>query len=202
MAVAPSPRFAGPSDLHMHSNHSDGTQSPAEVVRQAHAHGVRTLALTDHDRTTGWDEAAEASAARGMTFIPGMELSAKHEWRSVTYWGTCSTPSMPTWSPRRTHPRRPYGRAERSCAASARLRPGSDDVLAQTTLDATVGRPHIADALIREDRPRSHGPRRHPASARGLRAALCAGPADRCASDHGRRGVPIIAHPVTPGVTG
>ncbi|WP_338061393.1 PHP domain-containing protein [Microbacterium hydrocarbonoxydans] len=53
MAVAPSPRFAGPSDLHMHSNHSDGTQSPAEVVRQAHAHGVRTLALTDHDRTTG-----------------------------------------------------------------------------------------------------------------------------------------------------
>ena len=62
MASAPSRRFAGPSDLHMHSNHSDGTETPAEVVRQAHAYGLRTVALTDHDRSTGWDEAAAATA--------------------------------------------------------------------------------------------------------------------------------------------
>ena len=76
-------RFEGPSDLHLHSIHSDGTESAAQVMAAAHRHGLRTAALTDHDTTSGWAEAAEAAASLGMTFIPGMELSAKHEWRSV-----------------------------------------------------------------------------------------------------------------------
>ena len=77
------PRFSGPSDLHLHSDHSDGTEPPAKVMAAAHRHGLRTVALTDHDTTSGWAEAAEAATSLGMTFLPGMELSARHEWRSV-----------------------------------------------------------------------------------------------------------------------
>ena len=59
----------------MHSNRSDGTDSPAAVVREAHLHGVRTMALTDHDMVDGWVEAEAECLALGMTFIPGAELS-------------------------------------------------------------------------------------------------------------------------------
>jgi 3',5'-nucleoside bisphosphate phosphatase len=76
-------RFQGPSDLHLHSLHSDGTEAPAEVLQAAHRAGLRTAALTDHDTTSGWGEAAQAAGSLGMTFIPGMELSAKHRWRSI-----------------------------------------------------------------------------------------------------------------------
>jgi hypothetical protein len=68
-------RAQSPIDLHMHSNRSDGTDSPSGVVREAHAHGVRTMALTDHDMFDGWAEAEAECLALGMTFIPGAELS-------------------------------------------------------------------------------------------------------------------------------
>lgn len=142
--------FAGPADLHLHSNHSDGTESPAEVVGQAHAHGVRTLALTDHDRTTGWDEAGDAAVALGMTFLPGMELSAKHEWRSVHVLGYLFDPGDEALRAETQRIRDDRigraGRIVRSIGRDYDL--GWDDVLAQTAADATVGRPHIADALI------------------------------------------------------
>ena len=134
----------------MHSNHSDGTETPAEVVRQAHAYGLRTVALTDHDRSTGWDEAAAATAGLGMTFIPGMELSAKHEWRSVHVLGYLFDPldeALTAETDRIRGDR--IGRAERIVRSIGRdYDLDWDDVLAQTTLDATVGRPHIADALV------------------------------------------------------
>lgn len=47
------------------------------MVREAHAHGVRTMALTDHDTIVGWSEAEDACREWGMTFVPGMEVSTK-----------------------------------------------------------------------------------------------------------------------------
>lgn len=142
--------FSGPADLHLHSNHSDGTEAPAEVIRQAHAYGVRTAALTDHDRTTGWAQAAEAAASLDMTFLPGMELSAKHEWRSVHVLGYLFDPAdarLVAETDRIRGDR--IGRAERIVRSIGRdYDLHWDDVLAQTTEDATVGRPHIADALV------------------------------------------------------
>ena len=61
-------------DLHLHSNASDGTDDPADVVRLAVAAGVTTLALTDHDTTAGWDEAARAVPA-GVRLVRGAEFS-------------------------------------------------------------------------------------------------------------------------------
>ncbi|MDX1593465.1 MAG: PHP domain-containing protein, partial [Gammaproteobacteria bacterium] len=59
----------GRYDLHCHSNVSDGTLTPTELVRRAAARGVRQLALTDHDTVAGLDEAAAAAAGHGLTLI-------------------------------------------------------------------------------------------------------------------------------------
>ncbi|OIU87794.1 PHP domain-containing protein [Microbacterium sp. AR7-10] len=204
MTSGPSTRPPGPSDLHLHSNHSDGTEPPAVVMRQAHGHGIRTAALTDHDRTTGWQEAGDAAVSLGMTFLPGMELSAKHEWRSVHVLGYLFDPDDPDLVAETDRIRSDrVGRAERIVRSIGRdYDLGWDDVLAQTTPDATVGRPHIADALVARgivrDRteafegilhPREgyYEPHYAPDPLAAVRLITRAG------------GVAVIAHPVTAG---
>lgn len=188
----------------MHSNQSDGTESPADVVRQAHRFGVRTMALTDHDRTTGWDEAAATTAELGMTFLPGMELSAKHEWRSVHVLGYLFDPlddALMAETDRIRGDR--IGRAERIVRSIGRDYDLSwEDVLAQTTLDATVGRPHIADALVARgivrDRTEAFDGILHPREGY-YEPHYAPDPltAVRLITEAG--GVAIIAHPVTVG---
>jgi len=67
-------------DLHTHSNRSDGSLPPAELLSRAAAAGVRALALTDHDSIDGLDEARFAAAELRITLVPGVEISAC--WRS------------------------------------------------------------------------------------------------------------------------
>lgn len=64
-------------DLHTHSNISDGTLSPAQLVQAAHERGVHTLALTDHDTMDGLDAAGAAAQTVGMTIISGVEISSQ-----------------------------------------------------------------------------------------------------------------------------
>src|SRR4051812_438304 len=64
-------------DLHTHSNRSDGTDSPAELVRRAHAEGIDVLALTDHDTTEGWQEALDEAERTGVTLVRGIEVSCR-----------------------------------------------------------------------------------------------------------------------------
>lgn len=204
MSVEHARRFVGPADLHLHSNHSDGTETPAEVVRQAHAHGLRTVALTDHDRTTGWEEAADAAHGLGMTFVPGMELSATHEWRSVHVLGYLFDPDDAALRAETERIRGDrIGRAERIVRSIGRdyaLR--WSDVLDQTTPDATVGRPHIADALVARgivrDRTEAFDGILHPREGY-YEPHYAPDPltAVRLITEAG--GVAIIAHPVTAG---
>ena len=65
-------------DLHSHTVYSDGSQSPAELVRLARANGVRALSITDHDHTGGIDEAIAAGGKEQVEIIPGIELSVAH----------------------------------------------------------------------------------------------------------------------------
>lgn len=67
------------ADLHLHSNASDGTLAPADLVAHAARHGVQMMALTDHDTTDGCAAAAAACAEHGVKFIAGCELSTT--WR-------------------------------------------------------------------------------------------------------------------------
>ncbi|MGM7672029.1 PHP domain-containing protein [Microbacterium sp. A93] len=197
-------RFCGPNDLHMHSNHSDGTESPGQVVRQAHAHGVRTLALTDHDRTTGWAEATAAATSLGMTFIPGMELSAKYEWRSVHVLGYLFDPENAALRAETDRIRDDrLGRAERIVRNIGRDYDLTwDDVVEQTTLDATVGRPHIADALVArgivQDRSAAFDGILHPREGY-YEPHYAPDPLIAVGLITDAGGVAVIAHPVTAG---
>jgi predicted metal-dependent phosphoesterase TrpH len=202
--AARSHRFAGPADLHLHSNRSDGTESPATVVERAAEAGLRTIALTDHDTTAGWVDAAAVATERGMTFIPGMELSAKHEWRSVHVLGYLFDPTDPALVAETERIRGDrIGRAERIVRSIGRDYDLLwDDVLAQTTADATVGRPHIADALIARgivrDRTEAFDGILHP-RAGYYEPHYAPDPltAVRLITEAG--GVAIIAHPATSG---
>jgi predicted metal-dependent phosphoesterase TrpH len=69
-------------DMHAHSTASDGTLSPAELMRRAHAAGVEVMALTDHDTLEGLPEAAAAARELGLGFVPGVEVSVT--WEGIT----------------------------------------------------------------------------------------------------------------------
>ena len=84
-----------PWDLHSHSTASDGTLAPAALVRRAAEHGVRVLALTDHDTTDGLPEAAAAAAAAGVELVPGVELSTVWEGVEVHVVGLWIEPDHP-----------------------------------------------------------------------------------------------------------
>ena len=64
-------------DLHTHSNYSDGTDSPEELVRKAKSAGLSAVALTDHDNTAGLDEFAAQGRARGVETVAGIEISTQ-----------------------------------------------------------------------------------------------------------------------------
>jgi predicted metal-dependent phosphoesterase TrpH len=76
-------------DLHTHTEHSDGTFAPSEMVRLAAERRLDVVAVTDHDTTGGLDEAIAAGVGAGIEVVPGVELSAEHERTSVhvlCYW--------------------------------------------------------------------------------------------------------------------
>jgi len=65
------------ADLHLHTNFSDGTYTPEELVGHAVRHGLSAIALTDHDTVAGCGRAAMAAAQAGIDFIPAAELTAE-----------------------------------------------------------------------------------------------------------------------------
>jgi 3',5'-nucleoside bisphosphate phosphatase len=194
------PRFHGPSDLHLHSTHSDGTEAPALVLAAAHRHGMRTAALTDHDTTAGWAEAAEAASSLGMTFLPGMELSSRHEWRSVHVLAYLVDPEDAGL--REMTDRIRASRLDRARLMADRIAQDYDlvwdDIVAQTSDGATVGRPHIADALVARglvrDRAEAFSGILSPRGDYYV-ALYAPDPVTAVELVVGAGGVPIIAHP-------
>jgi predicted metal-dependent phosphoesterase TrpH len=190
-------------DLHLHSTHSDGTDTPAEVVRAAHAHGVRTLALTDHDTASGWDEAAAECAKLGLSFIPGMEFSARRELNGQRVAGIhllaylCDPHDVAL---RRETDRIVRERTERGRQIVERLASdypmNFEDVLAHAQ-GGTVGRPHIASTMIdygyisAVDEFFSLVTKRSPYYVPSPSVPIL----DAIALVRGAGGVPIIAHP-------
>lgn len=74
-------------DLHVHSNVSDGTYTPTELVEYALKKGLAAMALTDHDTVDGVEEAVKAAENTGMELIPGVELSAEYRGRDIHVLG-------------------------------------------------------------------------------------------------------------------
>lgn len=138
-------------DLHTHSNVSDGTEAPGAVMAAARAAGLDAVALTDHDSTAGWPEAAEAALELGLALVPGMEVSCRTtDGISVHLLSYLHDPSHPGLLAEIAKSRSArVTRAERMVERLAEDYPISwQDVQDQVAPGATIGRPHIADALV------------------------------------------------------
>lgn len=138
-------------DLHAHSNVSDGTQPPGAVMASAAEAGLDVVALTDHDSTDGWAEATLAARAHGVALVPGMEISCRTmEGISVHLLSYLHDPADPGLLEEITKAKDArFTRAERMVSLLAEDYPLSwDDVIHHVAPGATLGRPHIADALV------------------------------------------------------
>ena len=196
--------MSGPIDLHTHSVVSDGTDTPTQLIRAAVAAGLGTIAITDHDSTAGWSEAFAAAEGTGLTVVPGMELSTNHGPASVHMLAYLFDPLDPQIVAETARIR--DGRAHRAERIVEKIARDFDlsweDVLAESSDGSTLGRPHIADALVRKGHVANRGAAFEsilhwkgdyyekyyaPSPVEGVRMILDAG------------GVPVLAHPATQG---
>ena len=194
----------GEADLHTHSTVSDGTESPTRLLEQAASAGLWAIALTDHDSTSGWREAAAAVPATGVMLIPGMELSTREGYMSVHMLAYLIDPLDEALVDETARIRE--SRLTRAEDIVRRLRRDYaldwDDVLAQTAEGTTIGRPHIADALV----ARGHAPDRSAAFASILHPRwgyaqphYAPDPLEGVRLIRAAGGVPVLAHPGTRG---
>ncbi|MFD5551623.1 MULTISPECIES: PHP domain-containing protein [Streptomyces] len=139
-------------DLHAHSTASDGTDSPAELVRNAAAAGLDVVALTDHDTVGGYAEAIAAlhEIPAGLTLVTGAELSCRLDGIGLHMLAYLFDPDEPELARERELVR--DDRVPRARAMVAKLRDLGVDVtwehVARIAGDGSVGRPHIATALV------------------------------------------------------
>ena len=138
-------------DLHTHSLASDGTDTPGELINKAHASGITVLGLMDHDTVAGWDEAT-MYLRPGMSLVLGSEISCQTlDGTSVHMLGMLFDRDNSALSEVLATTR--DNRLTRMNRIIARLNEAGyeisiEDVLAQLAPGATLGRPHLADALI------------------------------------------------------
>ncbi|KUL41751.1 phosphoesterase [Streptomyces sp. NRRL F-4489] len=136
-------------DLHTHSTASDGTDTPAELVRNAAAAGLDVVALTDHDTVAGYAEARAALPA-GLTLVTGAELSCRLDGTSLHMLAYLFDPDEPELARERELVR--DDRIPRARAMVGKLRdlgiPVTWEQVARIAGDGSVGRPHIATALV------------------------------------------------------
>jgi 3',5'-nucleoside bisphosphate phosphatase len=139
-------------DLHTHSSVSDGTDTPSELVGKARAVGLDVVGLTDHDTFDGLDEAVAQGQRLGIQVVRGMELSCSRRGSSVHVLAYGADPASPGLAAEMARVR--DGRLGRLAGVLAKLAelgvPVSEaEVMAQVGESPSVGRPHIADALIK-----------------------------------------------------
>lgn len=140
-------------DLHTHTNFSDGTDTPTELINKALSAGIKVIGLTDHDSIGGWQEAT-AALRPGIALVPGAEISCQTtDGISVHILGllfdSSNTELMNTLEKTRENR---YGRMEKIIARinQAGIDISMEDVLEQLSDGATLGRPHLADALVKK----------------------------------------------------
>ncbi|MFE7808154.1 PHP domain-containing protein [Streptomyces sp. NPDC057430] len=136
-------------DLHTHSTASDGTDTPAELVRNAAGAGLDVVALTDHDTTRGYADAI-AALPGGLTLVTGMELSCRVDGVGLHMLAYLFDPEEPALAAERELVR--DDRVPRARAMVDKLRelgvPITWEQVARIAGDGSVGRPHVAEALV------------------------------------------------------
>jgi len=137
-------------DLHSHTNESDGTCSPKQLIEEAARAGVTVLGITDHDTLTGFDMAREPAREAGLQLVCGIELSTKLHGRSVHLLGyfpdTGNLAEFREWILDQQASRR-----ERNVRLAARLRELGFDITleeAEARGRGMTGRPHFAEIMV------------------------------------------------------
>jgi len=140
-------------DLHIHTTASDGQQSPQEVVQRALDQGLTAVAITDHDSVAAIDPAIRAARGSGLEIIPGVELSIDHHGADVHLLGYLVDYQAPAFL--REIQRFQLARYWRGEKIVNKLNQLGVDLQMETVMaiagEAPVGRPHVADALVREE---------------------------------------------------
>lgn len=138
-------------DLHTHSTASDGTDTPSELINKALSQGITTLALTDHDSIDGWEEALSANRAP-LSLVLGAEVSTiTADGISVHILGLLfdgEDKQMQTMLNETRDQRIPRMRKMVELLTADGIKVTMDDVMRAAPAGATVGRPHLADALV------------------------------------------------------
>nr|WP_202893929.1 PHP domain-containing protein [Kribbella italica] len=187
--------------MHTHSNRSDGTDPVDVLIAHAQRDGLDVIALTDHDTADGWAEGRRAAEELGIGFVPGIEISCKLRGIAVHLLAYLPDPSYQPLAEELRVIR--DGRTDRLPSIVARLNGLGvqltvDEVLAQATGTPSVGRPHVADALVANGTVANRGEAFDRFLADGR-----PGHVSHYAIDPGRAielvraagGVPVIAHP-------
>jgi len=139
------------ADLHIHTDASDGVESPAQVVYLAKTAGLKAIAITDHETTSGIAPALEAGRRLSLEVLPGVEMSTEHQDREVHLLGYLMDYTEPVFLSFLELLKQK--RKERAAKIAARL----CDLGVQVTMDqilaaagnGSVGRPHVARILIK-----------------------------------------------------
>ena len=139
-------------DLHTHTTASDGTDTPFELVNKALSAGITTLAITDHDTTSGWSQAIQALRTP-LSLVLGAEISTlTKDGISVHMLGLLfdgENSEMQIMLSESRDTRLPRMRKMIELLAADGIAITMDDVMAAAPEGATVGRPHLADALVK-----------------------------------------------------
>ena len=188
------------SDLHSHSTASDGTSTPAEVMRRARAAGLDVIALTDHDTVAGHDE-ARAALPPGLTLVPGMELSCRRDGHSVHLLSYLFDPADPglaaeTARIRESRVRRAEAMVERLAELGV---PVTWEQVSALAAGGVVGRPHLARAMVKagaiESPEQAFGPDWIGEGGRAYVPRYALDPVRAIALVRAAGGVTVLAHP-------
>lgn len=139
-------------DLHLHTTASDGRLAPSELIHRAAAAGLTVLSITDHDTTAALKEAGAAARALGLALVPGIEITAVEAGQDVHVLGYFFDPADRGLFDflrvqRADRVRRVHEMAERLRAMGCGI--DTRPLIAQGAgTGASVGRPHVADALV------------------------------------------------------
>jgi len=147
----------GRIDLYLHTAFSDGSLSPTEAVTLGHTAGLAALAVTDHDTIEGLSEALATGTRLGIEVIPGIEISARFEGREAHILGYFIDWNDTTFLERLEQQR--ASRHHRNPLVVEKLNQlgvelSYEEVIATAGSDS-VGRPHIAQALLHKGHVRS-----------------------------------------------
>jgi 3',5'-nucleoside bisphosphate phosphatase len=141
------------ADLHCHTTCSDGSLSPIQVVNLAKQTGLQGLSITDHDTIDAYAEAIPAAKEAGIELISGVEFSAMHDNASVHILGYAydlKSPAIQTFCQQHHQRRKFRNEAILVLLGNLGMPITEDDVSEYSLKDGTIGRPHIAQAMLKK----------------------------------------------------